>query len=58
VRRATEIRSGVRDLIAAGRIRYLDQIGIERETGFGWEFDRRTGEYQKPRRENPLDYED
>jgi hypothetical protein len=39
-------------LMLIGRICYVDSVGIERETGFGWIYDPRVSDFQKPEKED------
>jgi hypothetical protein len=52
------VRSGMEILYFMGLIRYSDDNGIVRHTGFCWQYDHRTGDFVMPDKEDEYNYED
>lgn len=52
------IKAGVKILLIIGTVRYSDANQTKRETGFGWIYDPRAGEFSKPEKEDQYNYED
>jgi hypothetical protein len=52
------VRNGMEILYFMGLIRYSDDNGIVRHTGFCWQYDHRTGDFVMPEKDDEYNYED
>jgi hypothetical protein len=53
-----DINSGEHEFCIVGVVRYHDEIGITRETGFCWSYDLRAQDFRKPMGNDEFNYED